>query len=61
MAENWCPYLQTPKDHSDLVKAVALSPDGKTLVSVSNPSVKLWDVGSGKSLQMLEGHCGRSI
>jgi WD40 repeat protein len=40
--------------------AIALSPDGKTLVSGSNQDtrVKLWDVATGKLKQTLEGNKG---
>jgi WD40 repeat protein len=39
------------------VYAVAISPDGKTLVSASaDKTVKLWEVATGKELATLKGH-----
>jgi WD40 repeat protein len=34
--------------HSDSVICIAFTPDGKTLISSGNESVRLWDVASGK-------------
>lgn len=45
------------KGHTDTVRAVAYSLDGKRLASVSNDNtVKLWDALTGKELLTLQGH-----
>lgn len=49
--------------HGDRVSAVAFSPDGKYLVSISvnkTTSVKLWKVENGEELKTLEGQPGDS-
>ena len=49
--------VQTLIGHSDLVGAVAFSPDGKTIASGDWDNViKLWDAASGKFKQTLTGH-----
>jgi WD40 repeat protein len=43
--------------HSDSVRAIAFSPDGKYLVSGSNDrTVRLWDLQTGQVIKLLEGH-----
>jgi len=43
--------------HGGWVRAVAISPDGKTLASCGNDHlVKLWNLADGKHLKTLEGH-----
>lgn len=59
--EKTYPDLATLKfdGHTDGAAAVALTPDGKTLVSVGNDkTVRIWDPATGKLLRTLEGHSG---
>ncbi|MBV7333122.1 WD40 repeat domain-containing protein, partial [Chloroflexi bacterium TSY] len=49
--------LKTLTDHSQMVMAVAFSPDGQTLASASiDLTIRLWDVQTGKCLKILTGH-----
>jgi WD40 repeat protein len=53
------PQLSIQAGHPDWVIAVAFSPDGQTLASggsVSDGTVRLWDVASGIQLRVLRGH-----
>ena len=50
-------FDQTLQGHTGAVAAVAVTSDGRTLVSVGNDkTVRLWDVGTGKLRKVLEGH-----
>ena len=49
--------LRTMEGHSDLVRGVAVTPDGKMAVSGSSDNtLKVWDLGTGRALRTLEGH-----
>ncbi|KAL7904026.1 hypothetical protein GGI35DRAFT_247022 [Trichoderma velutinum] len=54
---NWSPYLQTLKGHSEGVRSVAFSADGRYLASGSRDrTIKMWDATTGKEQQTLKGH-----
>jgi WD40 repeat protein len=50
-------WLRSLEGHTDWVRAMALSPDGRTIVSGSlDRTVKVWDAHDGRLLRSLEGH-----
>src|SRR5437764_15417149 len=50
--------LATLNGHTTGVESVTFSPDGKTLASAGDNTIKLWDVASGKNIAMLNRHKG---
>jgi len=54
--ETW-EVRHTLEKHTEVVKAIAISPDGKILASSSEDGkINLWDVGSGKLLRSIKGY-----
>jgi WD40 repeat protein len=52
--------LRVFEGHSDLVRAVALSPDGRTVLSGSHDqTIRLWEVASGKQVRQFQGPAGQ--
>jgi WD40 repeat protein len=48
--------LQRLDGGQGMIRSVAFDPQGGTLASGGDHSVKLWDVRSGKLIRLLEGH-----
>ena len=51
--------LHTLKGHTDEVNNVTFSPDGKTLASADDKSIKVWDTNTWECLRTLKGHTGQ--
>src|SRR5438128_2288007 len=49
--------IRTFTGHSDRVRAVAFSPDGRTALSASDDhTLRLWDIATGKEVRTFTGH-----
>ncbi len=49
--------LRTLTGHSEVVRSVVYSPDGRYLASGSqDKTIKIWEVATGKELRTLTGH-----
>ncbi|KAG9032395.1 hypothetical protein FRB95_001516 [Tulasnella sp. JGI-2019a] len=57
-AERWSRTLWTAFKHSGAVRCVAVSPDGKTIISGSDDNtLRLWDAKTGAAIgQIMDGH-----
>jgi len=51
-------YLRTLTGHTSSVNSVAITPDGKVLVSGGDNTVRLWSLPGGEPLGTLSGHTG---
>ncbi len=50
-------YRSVLRGHEDTVSSAQFSPDGKTVVTASvDKTARLWDVATGRELQVLRGH-----
>jgi WD40 repeat protein len=51
--------IRTLKGHAQWVRALAVSPDGRVLVSGSeDQTIKLWELTTGRHFRTLTGHSG---
>lgn len=49
--------IHTIPGHSDWVRSLTISPDGKTLISGSfDKNIKIWDLSTGELINTLSGH-----
>jgi len=51
--------IRTLTGHRGLVKSLAITPDGRLLVSASyDGTLRVWDVATGEAIRVLKGHSG---
>ncbi len=49
--------IRTLQGHTDSIRSLAFSPDGRLIASGSNDkTIKLWDVETGREIRTLQGH-----
>lgn len=48
--------IHTLSGHTQSIKAVAVTPDGKILISVGDDIIRLWDINKGTLIYTLKGH-----
>ena len=57
--QKYLPLIRAITGHSDDVKSVSFSPDGRRIVSGSrDETIRIWDAESGQELLKLEGRSG---
>ena len=50
-------YVRTFRGHSSRINSVAVTPNGKFVISASaDKTLRVWDLASGQQLRILEGH-----
>ncbi|WP_341526079.1 serine/threonine-protein kinase [Nostoc sp. UHCC 0302] len=48
--------VKTLQGHENSVSSVVISPDGQTIASSGNGTIKLWNLATGKEISSLNGH-----
>ncbi|AEV84518.1 putative WD repeat-containing protein [Actinoplanes sp. SE50] len=55
------PAQRTLTGHTDKPSKVAISHDGRRVVTNDGPQIRVWDAGTGRCLRVLTGHPGRVV